>query len=84
MPRYFFELSDGNRETDDVGVELGGIDDARREAVIFLGATIRDEPGIIGDHQKLRVDVRDKTKRLVLSVVAQFVDGDGLAQGLER
>ena len=74
VPRYFFDLADNNREIDDDGIELPGHAEARREAVIFLGATIRDEPEKIWDGRELRVEVRDEERRLVLTVIALAVD----------
>lgn len=43
MPRYFFDVHDGEGTfTDEVGVELSDIDSAEREARKALGDMVRD------------------------------------------
>lgn len=74
MPRYYFNLADGHRERDDDGVELAGLNEARREAVVFLGATLRDEPDMIGDGQSLCVEVWNGRRELVFMVTARSMD----------
>ena len=73
MPRYFFHLSD-HVECDTTGVELPDAVAARREAISFLGATLRDEPDLIWDGQELRVQVVEETKGVACTVVVLAVD----------
>jgi hypothetical protein len=44
VPRYFFHSQTATRVTDDVGVELEGPVEARREAIRTCGEMIRDAP----------------------------------------
>ena len=45
MPRYFFHVHDGQSFSDEDGVELGGIDEARDQAVVAAGEALRDKGG---------------------------------------
>ena len=42
MARYFFHIHDGETALDVEGIELSGLDEARREAVRFSGALLAD------------------------------------------
>jgi len=42
LPRYFFHLQTATRITDDVGLELPGLLDARAEAIRACGEMMRD------------------------------------------
>jgi hypothetical protein len=42
MPRYYFELVDGGRESYDRGTELPDLDAARLAAIVFAGEYISD------------------------------------------
>jgi hypothetical protein len=75
MPRYYFEIRDGDACTfDDEGLELDGIDAARDEAARTLGEIARDVlPGSV--RRVLGLTVRDEAQeplfeaRLVFDVV---------------
>ena len=41
MPRYFFHVIDGRALMDDEGMELAGIDEARRQAIQTAGEMLR-------------------------------------------
>ena len=74
MPRYFFDVSDHGKETDDVGQELSGPDHARSEAVMFVGGLLRDDPDLVWDGRELRVTVNDEAGAEILSVFVHAVD----------
>jgi hypothetical protein len=59
MPRYYFDLRDGDHFLrDDVGVEFGGLEAARDEAARTLGEMARDVlPGAV--RRVLTIAVRD-------------------------
>jgi hypothetical protein len=62
MPRYFFEIRDGDRLTvDDLGTEAAGIESARDLATVALTELAKDVlPG--SSRRKLAIDVRDGTE----------------------
>lgn len=66
MARYFFDIHDGKRFTqDNEGVDLAGIEAAKAEA----GRTLPDiarETMPHGDSREYRIEVRDETGRPVL------------------
>lgn len=59
MPRYFFDVMDGERQTsDDEGLVLANRETARREAIASLIDLARDElPD--GDHRSFVIKVRE-------------------------
>lgn len=65
MPRYFFDVHDGQGfHRDDVGDEFDGFDDARQQCQALLPDIARDElPD--GDLHEISCDVRDETGRVV-------------------
>lgn len=68
MPRYFFDLVDGDRRTgDDEGLVLPDRETARREAIASLLDLAVDElPD--GDHRSFGITVRDSDGTSLLSV----------------
>jgi hypothetical protein len=57
MPRYYFHVSNGSEETDDQGHRLAGVAQARTEAVRYFGGLVRDDPGLLIEHGRLKVTV---------------------------
>jgi hypothetical protein len=74
MPRYYFDLFDHDRSPDETGTELADADEARREAVIFAGTCLRDNPTLAWDGQELRVIVRNEDDMVIFTVVMLSVD----------
>jgi hypothetical protein len=74
MPRYFFNTIDGGRDEDHVGIELADTASARREAVRFAGAVMADQPDILWDGTRFRVDVLDEDRRLVSIIEMRAID----------
>jgi hypothetical protein len=60
MPHYFFNTSNGSPHIDDVGMDLPGIDAARREAVRYGGSLLSDDPDMVMQDNGLRIDVLDE------------------------
>ena len=61
MPRYFFDVDDaGEAQRDEVGTDLGSLDEVRAEAISLLPNIARDEVPD-GDIQTFAVLVRDET-----------------------
>ncbi|MEG3089485.1 DUF6894 family protein [Sphingomonas sp. PB4P5] len=44
MPRYFFHVQTDSRDTDDIGVELDGPQEARAQAIKTCGQLLNDDP----------------------------------------
>lgn len=68
MPRYFFNLDDHHREEDLEGTELAGPEAARIAAVVYAGECLRDNPAMLWDGSRFRVEVRDQARSLLLRV----------------
>ncbi len=66
MPRYFFDINDGDHSTrDDVGIELPDLQLARRKAIGVLPDLARDVlPD--GDHHEITSMVRDDAGHVLL------------------
>ena len=47
MTRYFFDTADGDRDTDDTGVELDGDAAAINEAIRYAGSMLSDQPDLL-------------------------------------
>jgi Domain of unknown function (DUF6894) len=63
MPRYFFDVDDGgDAQRDEVGTDLGSLDEVRAEAISLLPNIARDEVPD-GDNQTFAVLVRDDSGR---------------------
>ncbi len=75
MPRYFFDVIDGDRQTrDDEGLVLVDRESARREAIASLIDLARDElPD--GDHRSFRIRVREGSTHYLLAATLA-VDAD--------
>jgi hypothetical protein len=66
MPRFYFDTHDGDRTVPDgEGLVLGGLEEAKEEAIKVLPDMARD--GLPdGDYCEFVVDVRDKAGQRVL------------------
>ena len=78
MPRYFFDIDDGEMHfRDDDGQELNDLRAARDEAVVVLPAIARDVlPN--GDRRDFVASIRDEENRVVfratLSLVVEWIE----------
>ena len=75
MPRYFFDVKDHGMEVDDLGVDLADVAEARKQALIFAGAILSDDPDLVWDGSELQVRVRDAAGIGVLTVHISATDG---------
>lgn len=74
MPRYFFDIDDHTHDVDHEGTVLAGDDEARIQAVIFVGDYLRDRPDIVWDGMRFSVAVRDEDDAVLLNVVVTAED----------
>lgn len=72
MPRYYFDLADGVSDIDHDGVDLVSDDQARIEAVKYLGALLVDDPELIGRDHPCIVDVRSDQRETLFAIRAEF------------
>ena len=77
VPLYFFHLMDGRIDRDLEGSELPDLTAAQDEAVVFLGQTIKDRPGILKDTGELRVEVTGEDGSLLKTVIIHAIDPVG-------
>lgn len=73
MPLFFFDISDGTLEPDLHGSELAGIDQARIEAIKFVGELLQHHSHMIWDGHDLRVDVSDGDRIPVFAVTVSVL-----------
>ena len=69
MPRFYFDLRDGEFIRDDVGVELPSMDEAMAEAKKMLAEMVRERAADASAEQIL-VDIRTPGSSDVVTVVA--------------
>lgn len=72
MPRYYFDLHDGQFIHDDVGVECADFDAVRREAKRALPAMALDVLPKDGDQHNITVIVRDESNRTIYTATLSF------------
>ena len=70
MARYFFHLSMGAEDLDREGVELDGLEEARRIGVRFLAQTLHDHADDFWISPEWRLDVADEAGLTLFSVHA--------------
>jgi hypothetical protein len=68
MTRYFFDTIDGERDTDDRGMELPGRDAAVVEAVRYAGVLVGDQPDLLRAAHALVITARDEAGTVVARV----------------
>ena len=83
MPRFFFDIRDGQFIRDDTGVELAGLQEARIQAVVFAAGLLKDNPG--GNFWKgddWQVEVRDERSLMLFTL--SFLVTDSTAPQVGR
>lgn len=72
MPRYFFDVFDGEKLIrDEIGIELAGLENVRIAAIDALPDIARDElPD--GDQRVFSVQARDEENRVVFKASLDF------------
>ena len=68
MPRYYFDLYDGDTEPDTSGTELPGLDEARLHAIRYAGEVLQRHPEWL-DGKDLRVEVRNSAHLLLFTII---------------
>jgi len=68
MPLFYFDLSNGTRETDQEGTELAGADEARAQAVKLIGEMLHFDDRSVWDGQGLMVEVFDQSRAPLFTV----------------
>ena len=81
MPRYFFDLRDGQFIPDDTGSELAGLNEARVQAVMLAGALLKDNPGgQFWEGHDWNVEVREGAGPILFTLT--FFVGAGLGSAV--
>ena len=78
MPRYFFHSEDGRLELDKVGTELADAGEARREAVRFAGALLRDRSQALWEGTRWRLLVTDASAMILFTVEVNTIIGSAV------
>jgi hypothetical protein len=82
VPRYFFDITDDETKTDDVGQELEGLNAARIHAVSLSGDLLKNFPDRFWSQGQWSCSVRDE-EGLVLFVLHFFaVDAPAVSRTL--
>ena len=59
MPRYFFDITNGEYQPDVLGTELAGLEEARLESVILSGNLLRESPALFWNAERWLIEVKD-------------------------
>ena len=59
VPRYHFNVLDGTAYIDETGVELAGIDEAKREAKRYAGTMLAESAQVSTPDREWHVEVTD-------------------------
>lgn len=76
MPRYFFNRTDGFVERDDEGTELSGLPAARRQAVVFAGESLKDDPELAWNGDEFRVEVTDGDGLVLFTIKTECMNAE--------
>lgn len=71
--RFFFSASD-EPEADDYGVEVDDLAAARRLAIQYAGAIIKDQPDVLETGQAFNVAVTDERGALLFLITVAAID----------
>ena len=69
MPRYFFDIHDGDNDTDEDGVELPDLSAARAEAIKFAGSYVSNNPSLLYDTGDIAIDLLDEARKPLFRVL---------------
>lgn len=72
MPRYYFDIHDGELLKDDAGTECADIDAAREKVMASLPDVAGWITPVDGDNQAISVMVRDEAGRQVYAATLSF------------
>lgn len=68
MPRYFFHVHDGQNWRDDDGTEFPGLDEARLEAVRYVGRLVHDQARSIAAGEDWHLELTDATGLILFRI----------------
>ncbi len=68
MPRYFFDVRDGEYFPDNEGREFADLEGARLHAVVLSAELLRENPSRFWDGEEWQLEVRDH-ERLILFIL---------------
>ena len=68
MPRYHFNVLDGERERDADGIDLSSWRKARLGAIRYAGEVLRDDPKRIAENKEWHMEVTDDTGLVLFSL----------------
>ena len=74
MPRYHFNVLDGVAEYDEIGTEMAGIGDAKREARRYAAGMLADSALIANPDNEWRVEVTDHRGLILFSLGVTMLD----------
>ena len=60
MPRFFFDINDGQRSPDEEGTVLKDASEARQQAIMTAGAIIRDDVDLVSNGAVWSMTVADE------------------------
>ncbi len=78
MPRFYFDIEDGNRRSDEEGQELEGLTAARLAAVKLSGEVLSNFPDRFWSVGEWNVSVRDESGLILF--VLHFYAQDGAVE----
>lgn len=73
MPRYYFDLSDGESKPDLTGTELDSAGAARLHAIRFAGEVLQNDPERL-EGKDLRVEARNEERLLLFTIIILAID----------
>lgn len=82
MPRYFFNIMDGNTERDDEGTELPDIYTAQDQAVRMSGELLRDMGAKFWNGTEWKLDVLDERGEILFTLRFSAEEGPALKKDL--
>ncbi len=83
MPKYFFNVDDGQSSPDEDGTELPDLAAAKVEGLRLAGAIIQEKATFIETGRALRIEVSDGTDLVLFRMVFSLVESPALHHGSE-
>ena len=74
MPLYHFNIAGQGSNRDTEGTELAGPVEARRQAVIFAGDYLSDNPDVVWNGREFQVEVTNAEGQTLFIVVVMAID----------
>ena len=68
MPLFYFDVSNGSTEPDEDGIDLEGLETARKQAVRLVGELLRFDGAAVWDGDGIVVEVFDESRNPLFAV----------------